>query len=1027
MKTLRQLCTPRESVFDRDRRDTVLDLTDLIEDRIQPGVFFEENYRTGNMRVLFREAFRRFERRTQQSTFLLTQAMGGGKTHNMIALGLLAKHSEYRKRVMGDDYDETGLGKVRVVGFTGRESDAPLGIWGAIAEQLGKKEQFKDYYSPLQAPGQKAWENLLQGEPLLILLDELPPYFENAKAKTIGNTDLATVSTTALSNMLVAIGKLDNVAVVISDLRATYEGGSQSIQRALTNFENEVGRSAMPLEPVQANSDEVYHILRTRLFEELPNASEIDAVAQAYAKAVRDAKQMDVTSASPEAYAARIKEAYPFHFTIRDLYARFRENPGFQQTRGLIRLMRTVVSAMYREGGRADEVHLIHPYDLDFNEKETFAEVTSINPTLTNAIAHDVADEGDSVAESIDRQLGSGRDAQDAATLLLVASLASVPDAVKGLTKSEVVSYLCAPGRDISALQQNVLKELYASAWYLHVSSDGKLFFRNVENLIAKLKSVAGSFNRESQLRELRDFLAGAFEPSLKDCYQTVTALPAVDAIQVGSDKVTLIVAEPKEGGRLAPELQAFYDQLDYKNRVLFLTGQKDTLDRLLETASELKAIRRIIAEMEAERVAQSDPQYQAALETLDNRTLRLLSAARETFTTLLFPFGPQLREADFLMQFSDNAYSGEKQVREALEQKRKFVTDVEGETFRKMLEDRLFTQREMKWAEVKKRAAVETKWPWHRPDALDRLRDRMLREEQWDEEGEYINKEPPEPETGLRVQELHRDDETGEATLRLTPVYGDTIYYEVGGRATTASERVSDAQQFKTKDLEVSFLCVDSTGEHGMGEPVTWRNRITLKYRTWQEGEGRRVELKAAPPAPIRYTTDGSNPVNAGGTYDGPVAVTRKSRVLLAAAAKNGIVSEPLRIDLNWDEEKAFELDAERPATWRRRQAAPTTKDAYEFLKRLDTYNARVSGARVMVNGATDDGPGHWVELNIDPTLAVGGAKLREAVDHVRELLDGGDVQIEADAVHFDLGRRLQDWVADVKAELKQEEVQQT
>jgi predicted AAA+ superfamily ATPase len=93
---------------------------------------------------------------------------------------------------------------------------------GAIAEQLGKKESFKDYYSPLQAPGQKAWTNLLKGEPLLILLDELPPYFENAKSKTIGNSDLAAVTTTALSNLLVAVGKpeLENVCVVISDLRA---------------------------------------------------------------------------------------------------------------------------------------------------------------------------------------------------------------------------------------------------------------------------------------------------------------------------------------------------------------------------------------------------------------------------------------------------------------------------------------------------------------------------------------------------------------------------------------------------------------------------------------------------------------------------------------------------------------------------------------------------------------------------------------------------------------------------------------
>src|SRR2546425_13155222 len=91
------------------------------------------------------------------------------------------------------------------------------------------------YYSPLAAPGQTAWMNLLKGEPLLILLDELPPYFENARSKPIGNSDLAVVTTTALSNLLVAVGKneLANVCVVISDLKATYASGSGQITRAL--------------------------------------------------------------------------------------------------------------------------------------------------------------------------------------------------------------------------------------------------------------------------------------------------------------------------------------------------------------------------------------------------------------------------------------------------------------------------------------------------------------------------------------------------------------------------------------------------------------------------------------------------------------------------------------------------------------------------------------------------------------------------------------------------------------------------
>ena len=50
-------------------------------------------------------------------------------------------------------------------------------------------------------------------------------------------------------------------------------------------------------------------------------------VAAEYAKAVRDAKQMDVTSASPDSYAAQLIESYPFHFSMRDLYARFKDCP----------------------------------------------------------------------------------------------------------------------------------------------------------------------------------------------------------------------------------------------------------------------------------------------------------------------------------------------------------------------------------------------------------------------------------------------------------------------------------------------------------------------------------------------------------------------------------------------------------------------------------------------------------------------------------------------------------------------------
>ena len=257
------------------------------------------------------------------------------------------------------------------------------------------------------------------------------------------------------------------------------------------------------LEPVGLNTDEIYHILRKRLFAQLPAEAEVDVVADAYAQAVRDAKQMDITSASPEKFAQLLKASYPFHFAIRDLYARFRENPGFQQTRGLIRLMRVVVSRLFEDGGAADRLALIHAHDVDLNDGETKAQITHINPTLDNVISHDIASHGQALAEMMDARLGT-TDAQDACKLLLVASLASVPDAVLGLALSEVVSFLCAPGRELSMLRKEVLTELNTRAWYLHANRDGKLYFKNVQNLVAKLKTTAEAYNRESSLRELR-------------------------------------------------------------------------------------------------------------------------------------------------------------------------------------------------------------------------------------------------------------------------------------------------------------------------------------------------------------------------------------------------------------------------------------------------------------------------------------------------------------------------------------------
>ncbi|AMW32750.1 Predicted ATPase, AAA+ superfamily [Fervidobacterium changbaicum] len=1024
MRTLYELCVPRESVFDETKRDDVLDLSDLIENRIDPYRFFEETYITDGMRVLFDTAFKRFHRQTAAGVIKLRQSMGGGKTHNMIALGLLARYPDLREKVLGDKFKDSPLGRIKVVAFTGRESDAPYGIWGAIAEQLGKREMFKDYYSPLQAPGQSAWVNLLRGEPLLILLDELPPYLENAKAKLIGESNLAVVTTTALANLFNALNKeeLSNVCLVISDLRAVYESGSELLQSSFRELENEVNRLAIEIEPVSLSTDEIYHILRKRLFKQLPSEEEINEVALAYKKAVIEAKQMGYTNLAPDQIYNWIKESYPFHPSLRDLYARFKENPGFQQTRGLLRLMRIVVSQLYKgDNPKAKYKYLIHPYDFDLNDHEMLTAITQIKPSLANAIAHDIASNGHAIAEEIDSTIGETH-MQDLAKLILVSSLADVPNALLGLSIQETVGYLCEPGKDITRVKK-ALDEFVMRAWYLHTDRDGKLYFKNTRNLIAELNSLVESYDNESAKKELRNFLEKIFEPKIGDCYQRVLVFPAVDEIRLSEDKVTLVIFEPYIGGTgLHPDLKEFYDNERYKNRVMFLSGSRSTMEKLLRAAKEHRAINEIISRMEnEEKVPASDPQYQRALEKRDRIVLELLQAARETFTQIYYPTKEGLIKADFLMEFRSNEYNGEKQIRDLLEKRQKFTYDTTSDIFRKKCEDRLFTQKEMRWSDVKERAATNPAWQWHHPSALDKLKDEMLRKGIWREHGGYIEKGPfPKEKTSVQIRELRRDEQTGEVILKIIPLHGDKVYYEVGSVATTASNLVENLNEFRTKEVKLSFLCVDSTGEHETGEPVLWINKLELKYRTYNKGSDEIIELKAVPPATIKYTTDGSNPKENGGIYEGEFIVPQNCTYVLAVAEKEGVYSDVLQIKI--DRERGVKVDASKPLTLKRRIKTSDTRETYEEIGLLKKCNAKISDASVLFFTKEDSSDRRrYVEVTLD--LEVDIDKLERSIESIREnFMNDKEVTIifESNSIHFATGQDFLDWVAGKKLELK-------
>ncbi|MCK4269390.1 MAG: hypothetical protein KAW93_02810, partial [Methanogenium sp.] len=62
-----------QTIFDKNRRDVVLDISDVVEGRINPKEFFEEKYLTEGMNVLFHEAFRRFAKESDSLIIKLSQ------------------------------------------------------------------------------------------------------------------------------------------------------------------------------------------------------------------------------------------------------------------------------------------------------------------------------------------------------------------------------------------------------------------------------------------------------------------------------------------------------------------------------------------------------------------------------------------------------------------------------------------------------------------------------------------------------------------------------------------------------------------------------------------------------------------------------------------------------------------------------------------------------------------------------------------------------------------------------------------
>jgi hypothetical protein len=866
------------------------------------------------MRLLFETGLARLDGRSQQADFLLAQAMGGGKTHLMVSFALIAKSPAVRQRVLDKAgiHVPTGFGAARVVAFSGR-NNPDYYFWGEIAHQLGKENTDfnRHWINGPKGPDEAAWMKLIGNESTVILIDEMAPWFRMASAVQIAQGSLASHGEYALANLREAARKLPRCMLIGSSLTGTYGDESRALLQIFANIEGEAKRGAKVIEPVAVNTDELFEILKKRLFISLATKSQVEDVAQAYASAMDEAVRSRAVARTPEQYAEDIRRCHPFQPSLREVISLFQNNERFRKTRGLLSLMAAVVRCVW-DPARTNTVHLIGVQHMDLNRAEMrttdlpFAE-------LLPAITEDIARNGQAVAETIDRQLGSDAGTQ-AANIILAASLKPDVDDKIGIPAKQVVEYLVSPGRSASEFETAI--EKLKSGYHLHTAlTDGRLYYSPNETIEKRLAREAtdAPANRIDEQIETR--LAGAFTPTRRKAYQSVMALPEVGRIanELGRER-RLIVINPDSDvpPKLANDL--FMNQPS-KNNFIIVNGSPT------EFANIENCVRRIYACVKVLKTLSEDhPNHPVVDEKRTTAEFNLTTTVETTFNQVWYPaYDPSAKAvrlvcAKLTLRSVRNAESkpeiqGEAAVEEALEKAGKLYPSVEGDerildTLLVRANDFLWgAERRMSWADLQARSREVGRFPFLPPGGLEALRRHAIMKDSWRERDGKLLRGPFDPDkTRVSVSTESHDAVTGESTISVQALDAGSsprIHWAVGTAVSEASPELTDLR-FKTKELRLSFLAVDPGMKAPTGDPTVWKNTLSILFEDNPSVDGREISLVVTPAAAsIRYTTDASSPQASGKDYKGPFTIPADLDVLVRVQAVDG--------DIKVEETKTF------------------------------------------------------------------------------------------------------------------------
>lgn len=617
--------------------------------------FFKKTYITQELGSILKDTLRRLAGMGGEAVVQLRTPFGGGKTHALIALYHLAKaYSEVEDlpdiQALLRDAQVSKVPRTRIAVLVGTDLSAQgrtadglsiYTLWGELAYQLGGPSGYVMVQSADQnrtPPGKEVLHQLLDAfGPALILMDELLVYQVKAAAITVGDSTLQAQTFAFLQELTEVVGGQTNSALVTTFPESYIEYyDSKDAPEVFARLEKIFGRVQAVRMPVQG--EEIYEVLRRRLFSQI-NSQGAKEVVAAYQQIYAEHKDELPSEVRSGDYSRKMLRAFPFHpELVKVLYERWGTIPGFQKTRGVLRLLARVVESSYLSPAARP---LIGLGDANLQGADLRATVTSVLPegNWEAVLASDIVPDNGK-AYLLDKEQGGEyarhQLGQSVSTAIFFYSHSG--GAERGVSRPQLHLSLLYPHGITPLLIGDALDKLKGRLYYLY--ANGGWTFKTQPNLNAVLADRMAQVKAdkaEELLREYTEKIAGG------GVFKTYV-WPHNHRDVPDGHSLKLIILGPNAPHDDSAEMERQYHIIQdnhasgprvYKNTTVYLSLSRASYFRVQEVARRLLALQ----DIQSDRgLVLSDEQKQELTRMLKDTQDSLPSLIKASYTTMLEP-----------------------------------------------------------------------------------------------------------------------------------------------------------------------------------------------------------------------------------------------------------------------------------------------------------------------------------------------------------------------------------------------------